>query len=70
MQVQPYLFFEGRAEEALEFYKQALGAKVEMLMRYKDNPPEMGAGDEVQPRPTSAGRQGDARRASASATRR
>jgi len=32
MQVQPYLVFEGRAEEAIEFYKKALGAKVEMLM--------------------------------------
>ena len=38
MQIQPYLFFEGRTEEALEFYKQALGAKVEMLMRHKDSP--------------------------------
>ena len=47
MQVQPYLFFEGRAEEAIEFYKRALDAKVEMLMRYEDGPPEMGAGDEV-----------------------
>src|SRR5436190_3722275 len=39
MQVQPYLSFEGRAEEAIEFYKKALGAKVEMLMRFKDAPP-------------------------------
>jgi len=39
MQVQPYLFFEGRCEEALEFYKKTLGAKVDMLMRYKDAPP-------------------------------
>ena len=38
MQVQPYLFFDGRCEEALEFYGRALGAKVEMLMRYKENP--------------------------------
>src|SRR5581483_6455021 len=38
MQVQPYLFFDGRCEEALEFYKKAVGAKVEMLMRWKDNP--------------------------------
>lgn len=38
MQIQPYLFFDGRAEEAAEFYKKALGAKVEMLMRYKDSP--------------------------------
>ena len=38
MQVQPYLFFDGRCEEAIEFYKRALGVKVEMLMRFKDNP--------------------------------
>ena len=38
MQVQPYLFFDGRCEEALEFYKKAVGAKVEMLMRLKDSP--------------------------------
>jgi PhnB protein len=38
MQVQPYLFFDGRCEEAVEFYKGALGAKVEMLMRFKEAP--------------------------------
>jgi PhnB protein len=38
MQVQPYLFFEGRCEEALQYYSRHLGAKVEMLMRYKDSP--------------------------------
>jgi PhnB protein len=38
MQVQAYLFFEGRTEEALEFYKQALGAEVEMLMRFRESP--------------------------------
>ncbi len=38
MQVQPYLFFDGRAEEAIEFYKKALGAEVNMLMRWKDMP--------------------------------
>jgi PhnB protein len=38
MQVQPYLFFDGRAEEAIEFYKSVLGAKLEMLMRFKDAP--------------------------------
>jgi PhnB protein len=38
MQVQPYLFFDGRAEEAIEFYKSRLDAKVEMLMRFKDSP--------------------------------
>ena len=38
MQVQPYLFFDGRCEEALEFYRGALGAEVTMLMRVKENP--------------------------------
>ncbi len=38
MQVQPYLFFDGRCEEALEFYKKTLGAEVQMLMRFKENP--------------------------------
>jgi PhnB protein len=38
MNVEPYLFFEGRTEEALQFYQQKLGAKIEALMRYKDNP--------------------------------
>ncbi len=38
MQVQPYLFFEGRTEEAVEFYRKALGAEVTMLMRFKDSP--------------------------------
>ena len=38
MQVQPYLFFDGRCEEAIEFYKSTLGIKVEMLMRFRENP--------------------------------
>ena len=38
MQVQVYLFFAGRCEEALEFYKRTIGAEVEMLMRFKDSP--------------------------------
>ena len=38
MLIQPYLFFEGRADEAIEFYKKTLGAKVEMAMRFKDAP--------------------------------
>jgi PhnB protein len=37
-QIQPYLFFEGRCEEAIELYRKVLGAKVEMLMRNKENP--------------------------------
>jgi PhnB protein len=36
--VQPYLFFEGRCEEAVEFYRKALGAEVTMMMRYKESP--------------------------------
>jgi len=36
--VQPYLFFNGRCEEALEFYRNAVGAKMEMLSRFKDAP--------------------------------
>ena len=44
MQVQSYLFFDGRCEEALEFYNGALGIKVDMLMRYKDNPEPMKPG--------------------------
>ncbi len=36
--IQPYLFFGGRCQEALDFYHQALGATVEMTMRYKDSP--------------------------------
>ncbi len=38
MQIQPYLFFDGRCEEAVEFYRSALGAEVTMLMRFKDSP--------------------------------
>jgi len=38
MKVEPYLFFEGRAEDAIEFYRRALGAEVEMLMRFGDSP--------------------------------
>jgi PhnB protein len=38
MQVQPYLFYDGRCEEAVEFYRSKLGAKVEMLMRFKESP--------------------------------
>ncbi|MCW5772774.1 MAG: VOC family protein [Rhodospirillaceae bacterium] len=39
MQVQPYLMFDGRCEEALDFYKKAVGAKVDALMRFKEMPP-------------------------------
>lgn len=36
--IQPYLFFGGRCEEAIAFYTKALGAEVEMVMKYKDSP--------------------------------
>ena len=38
MLVQSYLFFDGRCEEALNFYRKAAGAEVEMMMRFKDSP--------------------------------
>ena len=38
MQLQPYVFFDGRCEEAIEFYKKTLGAEVKALMRWKDSP--------------------------------
>ena len=44
MRIEPYVIFDGRCEEAIEFYKKQLGAKVNMLSRFKDNPqpPEPG----------------------------
>jgi PhnB protein len=38
--IQPYLFFNGRCDEAIEFYRRSLGAEVAMLMRNKDAPPD------------------------------
>ena len=38
MRVQPYLFFDGRCEEAIEFYRKVLGAEVTMLMRFRESP--------------------------------
>ena len=38
MEVEPYLNFDGRCEEALDFYKKAIGATVTMLMRFKESP--------------------------------
>jgi PhnB protein len=53
MLVQSYLFFNGRCEEALEFYRKALGAQVTMMMRFKDNPAPMtdGCGPDGGPAP-------------------
>lgn len=36
--IQPYLFFNGSCEQAVEFYRKALGAEVEMMMRFKESP--------------------------------
>jgi PhnB protein len=36
--IQPYLIFNGRCEEAVEFYRKALGAEVVLLLRFKDSP--------------------------------
>jgi len=44
MHIQPYLFFDGRCDQAIELYKKAIGAQVQMLMRFKDSPqPPQGA---------------------------
>lgn len=40
--VQPYLFFRGRCEEAIEYYKRTLDAEVIMMMRFSDNPDKPG----------------------------
>jgi len=48
MHIEPYLFFEGRCAEAVEFYRRALGAEVTMLMRYKDSP-EPAPADKLPP---------------------
>ena len=40
MNVQPYLSFEGRCQEALDFYKSAIGATIEVVMQFKDAPPD------------------------------
>ena len=42
--IEPYLFFGGRCEEALEFYRTALSAQVEMMMRFKESPEPMPPG--------------------------
>lgn len=45
MHLESYLFFDGRCEEAIEFYKHALGAEVLMMMRNKDSPEPASPGD-------------------------
>jgi PhnB protein len=43
MTIQPYLFFDGRTEEALNYYRKTVGAEIQMMMRFKDSP-EKGPG--------------------------
>ncbi len=40
MHIEPYLFFEGRADEAIAFYQRAIGAQLVSRMRYSDSPPD------------------------------
>lgn len=46
MKAEAYLFFEGRCDEAIEFYRKAVGAEVTVLMRYKEAPEPCPAGSE------------------------
>jgi PhnB protein len=46
MQIQPYLFYNGRCDEAIDFYRAKLGAEVTMLMRFKDSPEPTSHGSE------------------------
>jgi len=50
MQVQPYVFFEGRAEEAIDFYVKAIGAERKAVMHYSESP------DPTHAPPGSAGK--------------
>jgi PhnB protein len=52
MYIQPYLFFDGRCDEAIAFYRQAIGAEVVMLMRFGESPePDSQCGDGDDPTP-------------------
>ena len=51
MRIEPYLFFDGRCEEALDFYRATLGAEVEMMMRFGEAPPPSPEGDACGPGP-------------------
>ncbi|MCK0195545.1 VOC family protein [Ancylobacter sp. 6x-1] len=50
--IQPYLYFDGRCDEAIAFYGAAIGARVEGLMRFRDAPPP--SGDAGCPAPQGA----------------
>jgi PhnB protein len=55
MRVEPYLFFDGRCEEALAFYHEKIGAEVIMLMRFKDAPPTHEPPEDCPPPAPEAG---------------
>jgi PhnB protein len=44
MNIQPYLFFSGRCEEAIEFYRKAIGAEVDMVLHFNESPAPMPPG--------------------------
>ena len=46
MQIQPYLFYNGRCDEAIDFYRATVGAEVTMLMRFRDSPEPASHGSE------------------------
>jgi PhnB protein len=53
MVIQPYLFFSGNCEQAVNFYVQQLGATLEMMMRYKEMPEEAKQGNPQDVNPES-----------------
>ena len=48
MRVSPYLYFDGRCDEAIAFYQRAVGAQVKVLLRFKDAPSD-GPGPAMPP---------------------
>lgn len=48
MHVQPYLFFAGRCQEALDFYEKAVGATTLFKMHFKDAPPPEQSGPDCE----------------------
>ncbi len=48
MKLHPYLFFDGRCEEAMVFYKDVLGGKITTEMRYRDAPPDLEFPDDMK----------------------
>jgi PhnB protein len=51
VKLQPYVYFDGRCEEAIEFYRKAIGAELVMMMRFKESPDQSmispGVGEKV-----------------------